>query len=157
MTRKQEANGDPASERLRFLSKFNKLGNGCWIWNGSFNNQEYSCFHIKRNGTWVKILAHRYSYELIRGPVPPGMELDHLCRDTRCINPDHLEAVTHQKNTERGEAGTYKRTTSKTYCIHGHQYSEENTYINKHGFRSCKACRKLAYARYILKKRGEIK
>ena len=89
------------------------------------------------------VKAHRLSYERNVGPIPDGLELDHLCRRRNCLNPQHLEAVTHQVNMLRSmsPAGEHAR---KTHCPSGHPYDEENT---KHyrGWRYCITCARLRY------------
>jgi hypothetical protein len=77
-----------------FWAKVQKLQNGCWLWLGSCNKR-YGYFK-------TRIQAHRYAYELMIGPVPDGLELDHLCRNRYCVNPSHLEAVSHRTNVLRG-------------------------------------------------------
>lgn len=81
----------------RFWARINKT-DGCWLWLGAVNNDGYG--DVRRNGRVEK--AHRVAYELTRGAVPDGLELDHLCKTTRCVNPSHLEAVTHRENVLRG-------------------------------------------------------
>jgi len=106
---------------------------GCWIWQGPKNNRGY--------GWWGRKLAHRRMYESIRGPIPKGLELDHLCRVTACVNPDHLEPVTHAENVRRGTVGAVNsaRLRAETHCRNGHEYTAENTSIVD-GYRRCKAC-----------------
>lgn len=84
--------------------------------------------------------AHRVAYEEIMGPVPEGLELDHLCRTRSCVNPSHLEPVTHRENMNRGDVATRR----KTHCPKGHPYDEENTGIYN-GYRNCRACARLRY------------
>jgi hypothetical protein len=83
--------------------------------------------------------AHRVAWEAQRGPVPEGLELDHLCRNRACVNVDHLELVTHRVNGERGESFA-ARNGRKTQCPHGHEYTPENTYIGPSGSRFCREC-----------------
>jgi hypothetical protein len=94
--------------------------------------------------TWdgkQKVLAHRFSYELFHGPIPPKHDVDHLCRVRDCCNPDHLEAVTHRENVRRGLAGatTKARMLAKTHCARGHEWTPENTRVTSRQ-RKCKAC-----------------
>jgi hypothetical protein len=126
----------------RFIAKIaviNEDDSDCWVWRGKCV-EGYGKFHTKGNH---EEFAHRVSYELFVGPIPPGKELDHLCRNHSCVNPNHLEPVTHQVNVQRGEAGKYfgKQQRTKTYCSRGHEYNSENTYIYKGG-RDCRICRR---------------
>lgn len=109
---------------------------GCWPWQGTIAGNGYGRFAI-RGGS---IAAHRFSYELLVGPVPEGLELDHLCRNRACVNPAHLEPVTHRANTLRGDTLT-AANARKTHCIHGHKFTAENTYTQWGGGRGCRACR----------------
>lgn len=104
---------------------------GCWVWEGSTNGVGYGQLYHQGKRQYV----HRIAYRLLKGPIPEGLVIDHLCRNTLCWNPAHLEAVTHQVNTQRGVTGT------KTHCRNGHAFDATNTYITPAGHRSCRACR----------------
>ena len=104
---------------------------GCWEWTANRSQDGYG--RIKVSGRKVK--AHRVSYELTYGPIPEGLQIDHLCRVRCCINPAHLEAVTSRENMRRGRGKSLK-----THCIRGHEYTPENTYINPKGHRHCRTC-----------------
>jgi hypothetical protein len=99
---------------------------GCWSWQGHCDPLGY--------GRWAGKLAHRLIWESLNGPIPEGLELDHLCRNRRCVNPAHLEPVTHAENMRRSAPAT------KTHCINGHPYDEANTYIRPTGQRDCRLC-----------------
>lgn len=108
-------------------------------------------------------MAHRYVYESIRGPIPEGLVLDHLCRNTSCVNPDHLEPVTYGENFRRG-AGTgmalwdgrmpVNPKSLQTHCIHGHEFTTENTYWRTRTNRKCRQCANSAARRYRARKRA---
>lgn len=110
---------------------------GCWLWGASCGPTGYGQFWV---GLATK-LAHRVSYEAHIGPIPEGLELDHLCRIRSCVNPDHLEAVTHKENMSRGKLAT------KIHCIRGHKFEGENLYVMPTGKRVCKTCRRASDAR----------
>lgn len=129
---------------------------GCWIWIGDISDKGYGRVRrgpVGASGRPSYRFAHRVIYELERGPVPDGLELDHLCRVRCCVNPDHLEAVTHAQNMERGNSGINFRT--RTHCPQGHQYDAENTGISNGGHRVCRACRRLIAARRRQRAKGE--
>lgn len=107
----------------------------CWLWTGSTKEAGYGQFNAEKRN----VRAHRFAYELVVGPIPAGLELDHLCMVTGCVNPAHLEAVTKAENLRRagGWAGVNAR---KTKCDNGHPFDEDNTYVDGKGRRSCRAC-----------------
>lgn len=110
----------------------------CWLWHGAHTGNGYGRFDTDGH-----YLAHRFSYELHKGPIPYGLVIDHLCRVRNCVNPAHLEAVTQRENIIRGELG--KEREKSTHCGNGHEYTSENTYWHqrkgKRGrFRTCIAC-----------------
>jgi hypothetical protein len=123
-----------------------EIGQNCWIWQGSMYENGYGKYG-KRG-----FMAHRLAYELAIGDVPSDMCLDHLCRNRACINPAHLEIVTMSENLRRGESFSGKNAR-KTHCIHGHNFTNANTYIHpKRGSRLCRQCRDINADRYKLKR-----
>lgn len=108
---------------------------GCWLWTAYIGPNGYGYIN---QGNRRPNTAHRVVYEAIKGPVPDGLELDHLCRVRSCANPAHLEPVTSAENTRRGLAGANNR--AKTHCPKGHPFSGDNLYIYPNGRRGCNAC-----------------
>ena len=105
----------------------------CWLWTGSLRPNGYGQFRLstEKNG-----YAHRAAYELYVGAIPEGMTIDHLCFNPACVNPKHLELVSLGENLRR-------RRYSDS-CKHGHEYTPENTRLDKRGNRICKTCQRLA-------------
>jgi hypothetical protein len=103
---------------------------------------------IGRNGKTY--FTHRYFYALMVGAIPAGMDLDHLCRVRDCMEPTHLEPVTHAENCRRGIAGEVVAAMhlAKTECPSGHPYAGDNLYVGKDGARACKKCRLAANRRF---------
>jgi hypothetical protein len=128
-----------APSDLRLLAKQRPepgpLPTPCWIWTGYIKPEGYGEVH--RGGR--KMYAHRLSYETFVGPIPEGLQLDHLCRNRACISPLHLEPVTSRENTMRGENWSAKKAR-QTHCINGHEFTPENTSIRRNGSRRCRAC-----------------
>lgn len=121
----------------RFWAKVDKNGpGGCWPWLGAVRTG-YGRFAVQQKRL---VQAHRFAYELLVGPIPDGLELDHLCRNRACVNPDHMEPVTSRVNTLRGTSPA-ARNAVKTHCDAGHPLSPENTYV-WNGQRACKTCRR---------------
>lgn len=115
---------------------------GCWIWIGSRNTIGYG--HCWRGRGTAAKYAHRVFYEFFRGEISAGLELDHLCRTPSCVNPAHLEAVTHQENNRRGMSRSAAQAR-QTHCLRGHEFTDDNTYRrpDKHGGRNCRECRRI--------------
>lgn len=108
---------------------------GCWNWPGTLRTDGYGLFAGK--------LAHRVVYEALVGPIPEGLELDHLCRNHSCVNPWDLEPVTHEENIRRGES-PWAQKARQTHCKYGHEFTPENTYRRGDtGSRMCRKCHML--------------
>lgn len=132
-------------ELIRFWKKVRKYPSGCWLWLGR-TRFGYGEFDRKdADGIWRPKRAHIVSYEACIGKVPHGKELDHLCRNPRCVNPSHLEPVTHAENILRGES-PYAKRKRQTHCLSGHEFTTSNTLRKKNGTRACRECRNLAAA-----------
>lgn len=128
-----------------FWSYVNQAGD-CWPWLGPKNERGYGQFQGKP--------AHRYAYEAVVGPIPPGLKIDHLCHTDACelgnacphracVNPEHLEPKTQRANLLRG-AGFAAKKAAQTHCIRGHEFTETNTYVKLDDrgrpHRQCRAC-----------------
>jgi hypothetical protein len=132
----------PLIERL--MEKVVEDGD-CWIFTGA-TSAGYGKLARGRRGEGF-VLAHRASYEFHVGTVPEGLMLDHLCRRTACVNPQHLDPVPNRVNVLRGRAsGNGAHNRRKTHCPKGHAYDEANTRLTKAGSRYCATCRRKAVA-----------
>ena len=124
----------PADPLDRFCRLVEAAPTGCWLWTGCLR-RGYGKMALK-TGVWVS--AYRWAYEHFIGPIPAGLHLDHLCRVPRCVNPNHLEPVTHAENHRRAR---------KTHCLRGHPLNETTTYWSpRYRIRQCRACQRARYA-----------
>lgn len=122
-----------------FLCLVSTVGhdNGCWIWMGQRTERGY--------GKWRGLRAHRVAFVLDGKPLAADMALDHLCRNTSCVNPTHLEAVPNDVNVMRGN-GYMAQQARKTHCKHGHPFTPENTIVRGgRGSRQCRVCKNEHY------------
>lgn len=133
----------------RFWPKVDKTShpNGCWIWMGSKLSAGYGTIWDYDRGQVT--VAHRVAYALVNGEIPDSLQIDHLCRNTGCVNPAHLEPVTPRENTVRGYAPSIgaSHQLAKTACPQGHPYDESNTYRRPAGGRGCRLCTRLRMRR----------
>lgn len=134
----------------------------CWVYLGPF---DFSPWSGKPYGRQGNCMVHRWSYETFKGPIPAGFTIDHLCKETLCVNPNHLEAVTLRENIRRGDCASSVNARKK-FCIRGHPFISVRT-----GRRECYQCQrnqkkiyyrahkteKKAYShKYYIKHRKEI-
>lgn len=114
--------------------------NDCWIYLGPFNRTKSGAYY----GRFGAENAHRISYRIHKGKIPKGLTIDHLCRNTVCVNPAHLEAVTLKENILRGESFS-AINARKTFCKNGHPYD----FKRKRGDRECLTCKKEVFTRWL--------
>lgn len=124
------------SRLTNFFSRV-EIASGCWRWIGGVNGRGYGMFNGKS--------SHRFTYSWFVAPIPEGLVIDHLCLNKLCVNPAHLEAVTDLENRRRAAA-------LRTHCRHGHEYTPENTGIqrvNGRPYRDCRACHRAKQTAYL--------
>lgn len=139
----------------RILAKVVIHPNSCWMFQGCQDPSGYG--RISRSKKEGPVAVHRYMYELVFGQVPSGLELDHICHKKgectvparlcphrRCVNPWHLEPVTHTENTRRGNAGSLP----KQFCIRGHSLAQGVAAVDSNGRRQCRLCNALRARNY---------
>jgi hypothetical protein len=139
------------ADLARFWSRVT-FTEGCWTWpRNPESTARYGSFCV--GGQILR--AHRVAYMVTVGPIPDGLVLDHLCRNTFCVRPDHLEAVTQGENVRRGNVGDNSR--NKTHCPQGHEFSEENTMrtTGRHPQRRCRTCDRDRSREYQRRKAAE--
>ena len=124
-----------ATREERFWARVDRSGGpgACWPFSGD-KIRGYGRYTTSGHRT---VVAHRYAFELTRGPIPAGLDLDHLCRNKACCNPAHLEPVTRTENQRREKRDG---AMAATHCRFGHPYTPENLYRDRHGARHCRAC-----------------
>jgi hypothetical protein len=124
------------------LARTTVTSDQCWIYECTPTPRGYGKVCVDR----VPRLAHRVVYEALVGPIPDGLTLDHLCHNTLCVNPAHLEPVTASENTRRqwrdGRANAGAANREKTHCRNGHPFAGDNLYVKPSGERCCRTCRR---------------
>lgn len=147
----QEIKDDSESVASRLWSKVDKTDT-CWNWVGAIGENGYGHFWL--NGRYVS--PHRVSYVLTHGSIPDSLTVDHLCRNRRCVNPDHLEAVTIGVNVRRSPLAPPATNSRKTHCPKGHPLVAGNLMVyalEKQGRRSCLTCARIRYKKYDSERR----
>lgn len=155
-----ERNDDPD----RWQQLWEVQPNGCWLWTGRLDRQGYGIWQWTEDGQRRSSGAHRFVYQMLREILDSERHLDHRCHTEdstcpggpddlhrRCVNPDHMDVVTHAQNVARGRAG--RHNAIKTHCKNGHEFTPENTYDN-HGGRGCVACRRESHQKAMRRIRG---
>ena len=149
-----------ATQKLTTIERFLNFvspepNSGCWLWLGWVSPQGYGLFRVTQHRQMVR--PHRFAYEHFIGPIPVGLEIDHKCRVRCCVNPQHLEAVTHAENMHRGIANnkpgrdaSLSLRLSRNRCKRGHEYTDQNTARRPDGSRRCRQCYRDEKARYRL-------
>ena len=140
----------------RFEEKYSiNPDTGCWIWTGFIHPNGYGRFWFQGRPQQ----AHQVAYLLLKGPMPNGLELDHACHNgtncsggpscphRRCVNPQHLEAVSHLVNMQNGNGNW--RTTRITQCPEGHTYAGDNLYVQPNRQRVCRTCKRKRQRNWI--------
>lgn len=115
----------------------------CWTWTGTTDKDGYGKF--VECGQWIA--SHRFAYEALRAEIPAGLQIDHLCRNRACVNPWHMEPVTHRVNQWRRASRTGEPLHSTTHCPSGHELNALNLYISPEGGRTCRPCNRAVQSR----------
>lgn len=125
---------DDLKRFLRFVRI--DLETGCHVWEGAKQSRGYGCFGV---GGGKSALAHRWIYEQAVGPIGPGLQIDHACKNKACVNPAHLEAVSAKENNRRSDSPSAKNARA-THCANGHELSGPNLFFKRDGRRQCRRC-----------------
>ena len=130
-----------AKQIINFTSKITlDKTTGCWNWNGCKSAKGYGRFQLLGK----TYNAHRISYVIHGGTLLTGKEIDHKCRNRSCVNPFHLQQISHKENVLIGES-LQAKNKRKTHCIRGHEFTDSNTYFRKDGGRTCNTCRNIKH------------
>jgi hypothetical protein len=143
----------PLVQRLERKHRLTEAG--CWEWTGSRDQKGYGRTTIgsRTDGSRRPVRVHRLAWELFRGPIPPGLQIDHRCRNRRCFNPEHLRVATpRENNMAPGSESLTARFAERTHCAAGHPFSGSNLRMRPGGARECRTCMN-AYKREWHRKR----
>lgn len=126
----------------RFTAKMQPVESGCIEWTGRIDRYGYGQFLPEGGRKANNMGAHRWAYQHFVGPIPEGFQVDHLCRNRKCVNPEHLEAVTPRENVMRSPLAPASLNAQKTHCLRGHEFTPDNTQVASNGGRRCVTCRR---------------
>lgn len=125
---------------------------GCWEWTGALDIGGYGQISVDNRCK----LAHRISWNVFKGAIPNGLQIDHLCRNRKCVNPDHLRVTTRKDNILCSN-GITARQVRQTHCKRGHEFTKENTYIDTKEGRNCIECKRMLQRRWGAKNKEKVK
>lgn len=129
-----------------------RMEGDCIVWLGAQNGNGYGVIAINRKNQYV----HRVTYQMFVGEIPPGMDIDHLCRNRRCINPSHLEATTHRENVWRGNSPKIVIARSGICGAGLHELSGDNVMIQARGYRRCRECARASWRNRSRRRREQL-
>jgi hypothetical protein len=132
---------------------------GCWLWTGYTEKGGYGRFNVptgRKKPRQRTVIASRFAWELVNGPVPAGMEIDHACDTPSCINPEHLRPMVPWRNTLRGN-GPAAQNARKIECKRGHGFTPENTLITRCGRRVCLTCSRIRCKAFYRSRKQVVK
>jgi HNH endonuclease len=133
----------PVDPVMRFWKYVDAEGD-CWVWIGAISNETgYGNFRQGKSEDYAQIGAHRFAWQLLVGPIPEGLQIDHLCRNRACVNPDHLEVVTVKVNRERAIGSRDHHIRIGSTCPRGHDRNPGNVYYRDNGYPECRVCRRV--------------
>lgn len=135
-----------------FLSKIFAQEDGCWMWINKPHHTGYGTYSIKGSD----YQAHRVSYSLFVGEINPKFVIDHKCKNKRCVNPDHLRQVTQKVNSTENSNSVCAKAKAKSFCVNGHEFSNENTRLTS-SRRRCRACDREKSKNYRDRKKEKLK